>query len=255
MQECIIAIGGGEIGRPKPAGGRYPVQTTKIDQEIVKQAKKKHPRLLFIPSASSDSTTYAALIEKHFTKLGCSVDTLYLIKERPTKKTIKEKIAKADIIYVGGGNTLKMMTIWRKLGVDQLLKQAHQQGTIMCGLSAGSICWFSYGNSDSRKFTSGSDQLIKVKGLGLIDALHCPHYDTEQHREADLKRMMRTTRRIVAIALDECAALEVINDQYRIITSKKGAKAYKIYWKHNRYYNEEIKQQELFLPLATLLKK
>jgi dipeptidase E len=68
----------------------------------------------------------------------------------------------ADIIYVGGGNTLKMMTLRRKLGVDKALQQALKKDIILSGLSAGSICWFDYGNSDSRKFTSKSTQLIKV---------------------------------------------------------------------------------------------
>ena len=98
----------------------------------------------------------------------------------------------SDIIYVGGGNTLKMMTIWRKLGVDVLLKQALEKNIVLCGLSAGSICWFNNGNSDSRKFISNSDKLIKVTGLGFINATHCPHYDSEPNRHKDLKRIMQT---------------------------------------------------------------
>src|SRR5690606_6160908 len=112
----------------------------------------------------------------------------------------------SDIIYVGGGNTLKMMTIWRRMGVDTLLKKAYRKGIILSGVSAGAICWFSYGNSDSRKFTSRSSQLIKVRGLELIPALFCPHYDVEKHRQNDLRKMMMKTPKIVAIALDNCCA-------------------------------------------------
>lgn len=248
----IIAIGGGEIGRPREGGGFYPVETTSIDKEIIARTGKKHPKLLFIPTASSDSEKYYSIVKKHFTKLGCLVDVLYLIKENHTKKELENKILSADAIYVGGGNTLKMMMLWRKIGVDILLKKAHKKGIILSGLSAGSICWFTYGNSDSRKFTSGSNQLIKVKGLGLINALHCPHYDTESHRQKDLKRMMKNTFGIVAIALENCSAFEVVDDTYRILTSKASAKAYKCYWKKGTYYQEEIPIQKKFQKIELL---
>ena len=247
---AIIAIGGGEMGRPG-----FPVETTLIDKEIIAQTKKKNPKLLFIPTASNDSQGYFEVVKKHFGGLGCKVSVLNLIKDKLTRKETREKIFSSDIIYVGGGNTLKMMTVWRKLGVDKILKQSHKKGIVLSGISAGSICWFSYGNSDSRKFTSGSSKLIKVTGLGLITALHCPHYDAEKNRKADLKRMMKITHNIVAIALDNCTALEVIGDKYRIIKSKAGAKAYKCYWKRGKYFEDEIKSKKEFEPLDKLLEK
>jgi len=114
------------------------------------------------------------------------------------------------------------MTLWRRLGVDTLLRTAWERGTVMCGVSAGAICWFESGNSDSRKFTSGSDRLIRVSGLGLIPALVCPHYDTEPLRQTDLPRMMRESPR-VAITLDNLAAIEVVDDQYRILSGNECA--------------------------------
>lgn len=246
----IIALGGGEIGRPG-----YKVETTKIDKEMIKLTAKKHPKLLFIPTASSDSEGYVEVVRKHFGKrLGCKVDVLYLIKDKPSKKEIENKILSADIIYVGGGNTLKMMMLWRKLGVDKVLEKAYRKGIVLTGLSAGSICWFKYGNSDSRKFTSNSKKLIRVKGLGFINALHCPHYDVEVHRQRDVKRMMKTTPG-VCIALDNCCAIEVVDDMYRIIKSKASAKAHKIYWKKNKFYKEEIKAEKEFKPLTELVRK
>lgn len=250
----IFAIGGGEIGRPHENGGFYPVETTLIDRQIIKATGKKHPKLLFIPTASNDSEGYFQVVHKHFSKLGCKVDVLYVIKEKLSKKQMENTILSTDIIYVGGGNTLRMMNIWRKIGVDDILKKAHKKGIVVSGLSAGSICWFAYGNSDSRKFTSGSTQLIKVTGLGLINALHCPHYDVE-YRKDDLKRMMKTTSKIVSIALDNCCALQVVNQQYRIISSKPTAKAYKVFWKSGTYYKQEIPASGQFAPLADLLQK
>ncbi len=105
----IIAIGGGEIGR---AG--YSVETAQIDKEIIRLTEKKSPRFLFIPTASSDSESYYEDIKQHFGKeLSCKIDVLYLIKEEPNQKFIKAKIFNSDIVYVGGGITLKMMNRWK----------------------------------------------------------------------------------------------------------------------------------------------
>ena len=251
----IIALGGGEIGRPHENGGFYPVETTSIDKEIIKQTGKSNPKLLFIPTASNDSEGYFQVVKKHFSKLGCKVDVLYLIKDKLSKKQIEDKLLSTDIIYVGGGNTLKMMTLWRKMGVDNILRKAHKKGIVLSGLSAGSICWFKCGNSDSRKFTSGSNKLIKVTGLGLINALHCPHYDAEEHHQSDLKRMMKTTSKIVSIALENCCAIEVIDNKFRIIKSKPNAKAHKIFWKGGKYFKEDILSKKEFEDLDMLLNK
>lgn len=246
----IVAIGGGEIGRPG-----YPVETALIDKEIIKLTSKKSPKLLLIPTASSDSKSYYETVKKYFGKrLGCKTDVLYLIKEKPSKKKIENKILKADIVYGGGGNTLKMMKIWRKTGVDKILIKAYKKGIVMSGLSAGSICWFKYGNSDSRKFANPNADLIKVAGLGLINALNCPHYNIEAYRKADLKKMMKKTSG-VAIAMDNCCAIEVVDDKYRIIASKKSANAYKVYWKANKYYEDIIKKEKELKPLNQLLSK
>ena len=132
----IIAIGGGEIGRPG-----YPIETTKIDKEIIKLTNKINPRLLFIPTASSDSELYFDCVTKHFgKKLKCKVDVLYLLKESPNLKEIKQKILNTDIIYVGGGNTALMLKTWKKYKIDKLIKQAYDKGVVLSGLSAGSIC-------------------------------------------------------------------------------------------------------------------
>lgn len=251
----IIAIGGGEIGRPKEDGGFYPIETSDIDREILNLTDKKNPSLLFLPTASHDSTGYFEVVKKHFTKIGFgSVDALYLSDKTLSQEHIEKTILSHDAIYVGGGDTLYMMTLWRRLGVDRMLKEALDRDIVLAGLSAGSICWFMGGNSDSRKFSSGSNQLIKVTGLGFIDALHCPHYDTEPFRQEDLKRMMKSTSK-VAIALDNCIALEVIGDTYRIIQSKPSAKARKAYWKRGEYIVQEIEPSDRFKDIRELTKK
>jgi peptidase E len=144
MPKAIVAIGGGVI---KTRG------TAAIDREIIRLSHKKNPKLLFIPTASSDSEIYWNRIREYFGKfLKCKTDVLFLVKEQPSKEQIRSKISAADIIYVGGGNTLMMMRLWRRLGVDKLLISAYENGTVLSGISAGSICWFDSGHSDSMSF-------------------------------------------------------------------------------------------------------
>lgn len=242
--------------RPKEDGsGYYSDETTAIDKEILRLTGKTSPSLLFLPTASNDSQSYYDTVKKHFLKIGfASVDVLYLLDTTLTKQQIEDAMLTHDAIYVGGGNTLRMMTLWRKRGVDVIFKKALGGGIVLSGLSAGSICWFSSGSSDSRSFTSGSDQLIRVTGLGFIDAVHCPHYDAEPHRQGDIKAKMKTSPK-VAIALDNCAALEVVGDEYRVVKSKPTAKARKLYWKKNEYFIEEISATDSFFKLDELLAK
>lgn len=246
----IIAIGGGEIGRPG-----YPVETTKIDKEIISLPGKSSPKILFIPTASSDSESYFEVVKKHFGKrLGCKTDVLYLIKEKITKKQIEQKVFNSDIVYVGGGNTAKLMKVWRKTGTDKILEKAGKKGIILSGVSAGSICWSKYGLSDSRKFNNPNAELIKISGIGLINILYCPHYDFEPHRKEGLKKIMKKTSGI-AIAVENCCALEIIDDKYRVISSKKNANTYKVYWKKGKFHQEAIKQEKELNPLSEILTK
>ena len=250
----IVAIGGGEIGRPGTK-----IETKAIDKEVIRLTGKSKPNALFIPTASSDSESYYNVFKKYYgDTLNCKTDVLYLIKNKPSNKDIKEKINKADLIYVGGGNTLKMMNKWKILGVDKLLKQAYNKGTVLSGLSAGAICWFSYGHSDSRVFNNPDNwDYIKVKGLGLIDALACPHYNGETKgikREIEFQKMIQKFSGI-GLAIDNHAAIKFVDDKYRVITSRKGSNAYKVYKKNNEIITEVLKPSNAFKPLDNLLKK
>lgn len=245
----IIAIGGGEIGRPG-----YPVETTEIDKEIIKLTGKKNPKLLFLPTASSDSQGYVDVVRDHFEKrLGCEVDVLYLLNKKVSPEEMRKKIFSSDIIYVGGGNTLKMMNTWRRTGLDKLLQEAGNKGIVLSGVSAGAICWFKDGSSDSRRFTNPNAGLIRVKGLNIIPVLFCPHYDVEVDRKADLKDLMKKTVGI-AIAVDNCCAFEIVDERYRIIDTKPTANAYRVYWQNGRFVEEKIEKSNNYTPISDLLK-
>ena len=252
MRRKIIAIGGGRILMP---AGKQP-QTLSIDREIVRLSGKRQPRFLFISTASLDDSEYCDRIGRHFgDRLGCKIDELLLYREIPAKADIRRKILDADIIYVGGGNTLRMMNLWKKLGIPQLLDQARKKGCVLSGLSAGCICWFRQGNSDSRKFAdAANDTLIKVSGLNYVDLLVCPHYDVEKHRQPALKKMMKKTAG-VALALENGAAIEIIDEGFRIITSMKNKNAWKIFYRKGKYHKIKLPKDKDFMPLGNLLEK
>ena len=244
----IIAIGGGENGRPTT---KY--ETKKIDKEIVSLSGKKKPKLLFIPPPSAFQENYFKIIKKNFSKLGCKVSVLYLTNKKPKIKEIKQKILSTDIIFVGGGNTLNLMKYFRKHKIDKIIKKAAKKNIILSGLSAGAICWFKFGCSDSIKANNPKSALIKLRALNLISAVLCPHYD-ENGRKTDSKKIIKRTTE-VGIALDNCTAIEIINNQYKIITSKKQAKAYKVYYKKGKFYQEELRTTKELSFLNNLLTK
>ena len=233
----IVAIGGGENGRP---GTKYETET--FDKEIVRLSNKKHPKFLFIGLANTYSDSYYEVMCKIYKDMyGCKTEHL-TEEDIKLEQIASNKIENSDIIYVGGGNTLRLMTLLRKYKIDLMLEKAYKNDKILCGISAGAICWCDFGNSDSRKFTSGSDQLIKVKGLGFVKILCCPHFNSENNRKNDLPRMMKKTHKIPAIALNDGAALEINGDNFRIITSIKDARAFKFYWKKGEYISETLEQ-------------
>lgn len=247
MSKVIVAIGGGEI---RTRG------TAAIDREIIRLSCKKHPRLLFIPTASSDSERYWKHIQEYFGKfLNCRTDVLFLINQ-PARKQIRRKILGADIIYVGGGNTLLMMRIWRRLGVDRLLKVAYENGTVLSGISAGAICWFDSGHSDSMSFYNPKKwRYINVKGLGLIKGIHCPHYNSRTRgvpRRRHFRDMIRKAGRI-GIAIEDNCAIEFIDGRFfKVISSKSYAHAYKVYKSGSEVIAERIRQGKQLAPIESL---
>ncbi len=240
MARAIVAIGGGEI---RTRG------TAAIDREIIRLSHKKNPRLLFIPTASSDSERYWEHIQEYFSGfLKCKTDVLFLIKEQPSKEQIRRKIESADIIYVGGGNTLQMMRVWRRLGVDDLLRAAYENGIVLSGISAGAICWFDSGHSDSMSFYNPQKwKYINVRGLGLLKGIHCPHYNSMTRgvpRRKHFRDMIRKTGGI-GIAIENNCAVEFIDGRfYRVVRSKPYARAYRVSRSGGEVVAEQIRQQK-----------
>lgn len=229
-----------------------PAEVRPIHEEIIRLTGKQHPKVLYIPTAANDSEDRIKRFREYYgEELGCKVDVLRLLKGDSSRSEIKAKITSADAIYVTGGNTHRTIATWKRRGVDLLLKQAYQKGTVMAGHSAGAICWFAYGNSDSFY----KKKPFKVTALGIFNALLCPHYDSEPVRQPALEKMMKRTHGMVAIALDEYAAMEIIDGKYRFLTANSSAKTRRTYWKSGRYVIEEIKPSKEFQNLESLLTK
>ncbi|ENM8383108.1 peptidase E, partial [Vibrio alginolyticus] len=136
MRKHCIAIGGG--------GWMMGENPSPLDQYILSLSGKENPNICFLPTATGDADE---VIERFYdAKLSENVTHFPLFKfEAGWKETLFEQ----DIIYVGGGNTRSMLAIWREWGIDRILKQCYEQGIIICGMSAGAICWFEFAVTDS----------------------------------------------------------------------------------------------------------
>ena len=242
----IVAIGGGEIRE---------LETVAIDKRIVELTGKTQPKALFIPTASSDASGYIDTFEKVYGEhLGCQTRTLTLIQNPPAFDEMSALVLDSDLVYVGGGNTYKLMKLWRRLGLDTVLAEAASRGTVLSGLSAGAICWFRYGHSDSRSFSSNPKwDYIRVRGLGFINAVYCPHYHFEK-REASFSQTI-TKRGGIGIACDNNAAIEIVGEHYRILTAAPNGKAYKLFKRSGNAVITELSQSSEWTPLADLLRR
>ena len=242
----IVAIGGGELSM---------LETAEIDKRIIELTGKTRPKALFIPTASGDAAGYIDTFEACYGKeFGCQTRILKLTQDPPVFEEISAVVLDSDLIYVGGGNTYRMMKIWRRLGLDAVLAEAASRGIVLSGLSAGAICWFKYGHSDSRSFSGNAAwNYIRVSGLGFINAVYCPHYHIE-NREDTFSQMI-AKRGGIGIACDNNAAIEIVGDHYRVLTSASDAKAYKLFKRNGQVTVTELPQDSDRTPLVDLLKQ
>lgn len=214
------------------------VNTTVIDQAIIELSGKTSPKLLFLPTASSDSEEYIAMVEEHFGKsLNCSVSSLKILKNNYTNDFIRKQILSSDIIYVGGGNTPFLVKTWKEQGVDRVLVEAYNQGIVLSGLSAGAMCWFRFCNLN--QITDKSD-IVQMNGLNLLDFILCPHRDSQTELYEQFKETLRDQS--YGIALDDYAAVIFQENYYKVIASLPNAKSYLCYWRGDNFYEIPLDQ-------------
>ncbi len=227
----IVAIGGGEIRQG---------ETLLIDREIITMSGTDHPRLCFIPTASEDAPGYITAIEQHFgTELGCEVSALTLYKQPYSHTEMEDLILSSDILYVGGGNTRAMLHKWAHTGLDSLIRQAWDRDIILSGLSAGALCWFSLGCSDSETFDDPSAPLMMIEGLGLVDLTLCPHFDSEPGRRPGFQALLREHPQ-PGITLEDGTALRILDGQADILSHRPEGQAWLCSWMGPHYQETPV---------------
>lgn len=174
MKQCIL-IGGGNTTDPN-----NPYETEHIDKRIIELVNKEQPNFLYIGLANSYADSRYDHIKKIFQTLKCQ--TQYLKKNNVihNPKIVEEKINNADIIYIDGGDTLKLLDYVKKYSIDILLKKAYEKGTILVGKSAGAILLSKAGLSDSYILRGEKSTYEFVDGLNIEPIIICPHYTKEK---------------------------------------------------------------------------
>lgn len=209
----IIAIGGGGFTSENP--------NLKIENYLLTQTKKDKPKICFLPQASHEAPEYILKFLETFMKLGAEPSWVSLFGR--VEDSWKRKILEQDIIYVGGGNTKSMIALWKAWGMDQILKEAYSKGIVMSGISAGAICWFEQGITDSVW------PLGVVDGLGFLNGSTCPHFDTEAERQEVYRSKVNEAAIKPGIALEDCVAAHFIDGKLaHVIKSNETKKAIKI---------------------------
>lgn len=221
----LMLIGGGDIGK---SGTKY--ETGEIDKKIVKLCGKEKPNFLFIGLASCFADSYYKLIKDIYKNLGCETGKISN-KTLTHIEVVEEKIKNADIIYIGGGDTVKLVNILKENGIDKMLREKLNSKCVLAGISAGAIAYLKSGLSDTEIINNISDNYVKVDGLGFIDYMFVPHFSSDPKKIKDLEEVLKANKNKVALCVDNCAALEVIDGNIKVIKSDEKAKAYKATYK------------------------
>ena len=192
-----------------------------LDHFVLRLARRENPAVCFLATASGDAESYIENFYAAFRQLPCRPTHAPLFARTPDLKTV---LLEQDVIYVGGGNTKSMLAVWREWEIPALLRRAWESGTVLAGVSAGAICWFETGVTDS----SGTG-LYPLQCLGLLPGTCCPHYDGEAERRPALHKLIENGTIDSALALDDGAAAHFINGTLaNIVSSRPHARAYRV---------------------------
>jgi peptidase E len=209
----IIAIGGGSF-TVEPDNPR-------LERYVLAQTRKRKARVCFFGTASGDADPYLAKFYAAFTKLGCRPTHVPLFARTPD---LRKVLLSQDVIYVGGGNTKSMLAVWREWGIPSILREAWRRGIVLTGVSAGAICWFKSGVTDS-----WAGRLAALPGLGFLPGTGCPHYDGEAERRPSLHRMVASREVPAAVAIDDSAAAHFVGRRLvRVVSAKPNAQGYAV---------------------------
>lgn len=195
----ILALGGG--------GFKTSDRELLLLKYILALTGKKNPQICYLPTAGADQPEPIVAWYETLNDLDCRPRHLRLINNSSNLQNLEQQLLAMDAIYVGGGNTLHMLTIWKLLGVDAIMRKAYERGIVLAGVSAGMICWFEQGVSDSRP-----GALTRVDGLGFLKGSACPHYDHKDRmgkrdRQESYHKLLTTGDMQDGVACDDGVAL------------------------------------------------
>lgn len=211
-KQQIIAMGGG--------GFSMEPDNLALDRYVLEQTNKPDPAIAFLGTASGDSDLYIVNFYTAFRTLGCNPSHLSLFK--PHTADIESYLMEQDIIYVGGGNTRSMLALWREWELDIILRQALEAGIVLAGISAGAICWFRHGTTDSIP-----GKISPLPCLGYLPYSCSPHYNGEAARRPAFHNFIQQGDIGAGYALDDSAAVHFIDGElFRVVRSQPAANAY-----------------------------
>lgn len=222
MTRRIIAIGGGGFLMERgPA---------LLDEYFVQATAVRRPKICFVSTAAGDPEDMLAKFYKAFAKLDCRPSHLAFFRKQrrgciPLMQ-IERGLLSQDAIYVGGGNTRSMLAVWREWRLDRILRAAWDAGVLLGGMSAGAICWFKYGATDS---VLGPGRSSALRCLGFLPGSCSPHFDGEPRRRGDFRRLVASGALPSGIGIDDGVAV-LYRDQTiaEVVSSRSGATAYRV---------------------------
>lgn len=210
----VFAMGGGFLADPE--------NNLHLERYFRDLTGSEAPRVLFVPTASGDNEPYQLRFFQAFTRLGCRPAVLQFFKRTP--QDLEGFIMQHDAITVGGGNTRTMLAIWRDWGLDAMLVRAYERGIPLGGSSAGSICWFEHGITDSI-----AGPLTSLRCLGLVAGSNCPHYDSEPERRPTYRTMVASGEVPAGHAADDGVGLHYVDGAFlRAVANRPRAMAWSL---------------------------
>jgi peptidase E len=211
----IVALGGG--------GFRTDPGDPQMDKYLLSLPRVPRPRICFVPTASGDADGYIARFYETFRVDRCLPSHFRLFGRRI--QNLKEHVLAQDIVYVGGGATAYLLAIWRQAGLDVVFREAWEQGVILSGISAGALCWFEAGLTD----TLGRPLQTLRDGLALLSGSFCPHYDSEADRRPLFQKAVEDGTVPPGMAADDRVALVYQGTELaEIVTSRPTARAWRV---------------------------
>ncbi|MDZ4716088.1 MAG: peptidase E [Cytophagales bacterium] len=214
-----------------------------ILSHIIKLTGKENPRICFVPTATGDSPASIQGWNSYCEGMPMRSEVMRtFINSYTTKESFEETLMRMDAIFVGGGNTLNMMAIWKFQGIDKALRKAYDAGILMSGGSAGSLCWFESGTTDSRP-----KALSKVECLGWIKASHCPHYNSEESRRPVYHDLISKGELSPGYACDNQSGLYFENEQMiQCVASNPANKSYYVDLVDGKIVERELKAELIY---------